>query len=213
MYRCWGGEGLHQQCFLSMHMHRVRLKRNVWGRARDPAFLTSSQVILMLPIHKVPRFYTTTGSIQCACPVQPFSRLCSHSPVSGLHDSILPAVVHHTSMNPRSQLRQSDDLLWESVIRPQGLKSFCWKLGASNQFWKLETCVGLVQEHTVRDAVYLANVQRQTEGSKLGRKGEGEKEEGREEENAWWETNMRDRSHLGSNPSWGSSWTFCLRIH
>lgn len=56
-------------------------------------------------------------------------------------------------------------------------------------------------------AVYLDSVQRQTEGSKLGRKGETEKEgsrkrgkEGIPDERQIWEW-----PYLGSSPSWASA--------
>ena len=93
--------------------------------------------------------------------------LCSSSqePVSKAHSEWSswlhpPSNGSYTSTDPRNQLSLSDDLRISYPVS-RALESFCWKLGASHQFWEPDT----EPEWGFRMAVHLVHVCRDTEGS------------------------------------------------
>lgn len=75
-----------------------------------------------------------------------------------------PSNGSYTSTDPRNQLSLSDDLTICYQVSG-ALESFCWKLGASNQFWEPDT----KPEWGFRIAVCLVHVHRDTEGSEWGK--------------------------------------------
>lgn len=96
-----------------------------------------------------------------------------------LHPSSQGSLYLHETQNPAKLVRWP---LRGICYQASGtLESFCWKLGASNQFWELKTVVGLC----FRMAVCLGNVHREEKVLNSGGRREVGRKQGREGGNAW----------------------------